>query len=713
MAQFFGGELKVEIAFGADLSDPDSWVWVDVTEDVRQDPGISTSLGRNDESSTSNPANCSLTLNNTSGDYSLGGQSQYWPYVRRNTPVRVSVDPGDGERTMFLGFADGFTPGWDSLTGKIPIVNLSASGTLRRLSQGSSPVQSPFRRALETDPTVVAYWPFEEGEGSTLAKNLRGGTDFSFTGTPDWTANDDFLGSAELPVMKDSYFNASVFTYENTGENQVTFLLSVPDDGLPDGTVLAHIHTTGSLSRFDITYEANGGWLGMFVYNRDGSLNYSASDLAFAVDGQPSRIAVDIEQNGTAVNWAIAAIGAVPGSVPGGLGDTISSRTCGVVSHIEIAPHSNVGDAAIGHVAVANVHTELDDLLVPLVAYTGEFITSGTPGTARLERVALENSIRMTRYTAANQFLTEYDRIGPQRIAPLLELLQDCETADRGQLWDGKDPGLSYTTRRYREEGVTALSLDATALVSFSPVDDDQRTRNKAEVKRYQGVSATYEDVDGPMGTAAIGTYDTSYEANLYHDVMVIQHAGFEVNLGTVEGYRYPSVTVDLRANPELAADVLDLIPGDRVDIENADSVFSGFHTGTVSLIVEGFSHDLSSDGWSVTLMCSLFYPWGITRAAANSGDTSEFTFRVDTASSQVWFDHGPSTLLYVETLTGPVWTTDPDDFPLTLEIGGVPVVATGSSVWNSTVIRFNVNLPGGALMGTPVKLYQPRPLGL
>jgi hypothetical protein len=49
--------LAVEVAFGADVStdltpNPALWVWTDVTDDVRVSPGISTSMGRNDESGT-------------------------------------------------------------------------------------------------------------------------------------------------------------------------------------------------------------------------------------------------------------------------------------------------------------------------------------------------------------------------------------------------------------------------------------------------------------------------------------------------------------------------------------------------------------------------------------------------------------------------------------------------------------------------------------
>src|SRR5690606_28201336 len=141
-----------EIAWGADvgaLTDA-FWSWTDITADVRQEPGLSWSLGRNDEASTANPATLTMELDNSGGKYSLGGESPNWPYVRRNAPVRVRVDLGDGKgyTTLFLGYAVGWEPAWN-MRGAAPTVRLEAAGTLRRLLQGDSPVLSPIRVGLE------------------------------------------------------------------------------------------------------------------------------------------------------------------------------------------------------------------------------------------------------------------------------------------------------------------------------------------------------------------------------------------------------------------------------------------------------------------------------------------------------------------------------------------------------------------------------------
>jgi hypothetical protein len=209
--------------------------------------------------------------------------------------------------------------------------------------------------------------------------------------------------------------------------------------------------------------------------------------------------------------------------------------------------------------------------------------------------------------------LGEIDRMGPQLVGPLLPLLHECETADQGQLWDGRTAGLAYTTRRRKTLGVPGQEVNAAfgRLTSdFAPVDDDQRNRNRMTVTRLHGVSVTYEDVDGPLGTGAIGIYDDSITVNTYSDDYVAQFARWFVALGTVEGYRYPSVTIDIAAAPNLAGALLDMIPGGWLQITGLDTTLAGFPDATVNLVVEGIAHELTTREWRVTFRCSPRAPW-------------------------------------------------------------------------------------------------------
>jgi hypothetical protein len=717
--------LTVEFAFGADLTDTDGsgWVWTDVTSSVRQDPGISTRLGRGDEAARSQPAEITFSLDNSEGDFSIGGASRYYPYVRQGTPVRVTIDPDDagGERVVFMGFATAWTPRWDAL-GKIAIVTLGASGILRRLAQGASPLPSPFRRAMTALSTVVAYWPFEEGDEATYGAVVRGGSNFIYSGKPDFGSDNDFVASGPLPRAGTGAFLATVDPYTATGLQQVRLLIDMPEGGIPDGTVLAHVYTTGTLGRFDVTYELSPGpCLGWFAYNADGTLALSSINGEPSLNGLQGRLSIEISQVGSNVQWGTAIIDQDPGSpIIGHATDVIGSRTCGIIKQIELFPHGDGVQVGFGHVTVENTLTSLFADHPSLQAFYGEYPSSSTVGISRLHRLCAENGLDLIRYTSTTvaDNLAVREQMSYQPKATLLTALVECEDTDFGQLWDGRTAGLIYTTRRYREQGTVALTLRAGLSKHladpFEPTADDQRTTNRAEVTRVGGVVSTYSDDTGPMGTAAIGVYDTAKTISSTTDSMARQQAGWIVNLGTFEGYRYPSVTIDLRQAPELAGDVLDLVPGDRISITDPDQVLAEFPVGTLELIVEGISHEMNAAGWICTLRCSPGSPWFVAQASATTSDTNEFLFRADTSGSTLNGNAAHSvTSISVATTTGPIWTTAADDFPMNLSVGGIKVVATACSGTSSPQTFTIQPLSIDRTSGMAVELWDQRPIGL
>ena len=394
------------------------------------------------------------------------------------------------------------------------------------------------------------------------------------------------------------------------------------------------------------------------------------------------------------------------------------------MSWCQFGANRQLGDTVVGHLTVENVITSPFTSTDSLIAFQGEFASSGNvnPFISRMERLCSENGVALARYTSSNIVdpggLTSFDVMGPQLVAPLLDLLREAEGADQGQLWDGRSHGLSYTTRRRREEGILRLTVDAAAgelAESFEPTDDDQRTRNRIDVKRTFGITSGWEDATGTMGTDVIGIYDEAVTVNIGRDQDVIQHAQWRVSLGTVEGHRYPSVTIDLRAAPRLAASVLDIVPGERIDVANLDDTLDAFTASLVSLIVEGIAHEVSATTWRVTFRCSPFEPWAVGRIAAESGDTSDMVLRLDTDGSTLAAraETGFTSLSVATGTDFALWTTDPDDYPLTLSVGGIPVRATACSGTTSPQ-TFTVDpLPLPRALGAPVALWEPRRLGM
>lgn len=717
------GRLAVEFAPGADTlgSAPDTWPWTDITTDVRTESMIITTLGRGDEASVSQPASLALVLHNEGSAYSLTGHGEYWPYIRQGTPVRVTIDPGDGDpRIVLLGFAAQWVPSWDALVG-LPVVTLVAAGTLRRLGQGQAPVASALRRALTETASVVAYWPMEDGADSTRLRAVRGGRDMTYTGDPKLgSVGDVFNCSAPIADAGSGAFTADVDLYdESAGTSQVRFLVRVPDDGLDDGTVLAYIWTAGSLLRWDIVYGSLGtGVLSVYIYNANGTLNDSVINIGFDMNGKDRRLSFELRQVGADVEWTLGVI--QPSDLGAGeFGDTVTTDTFGRVTQVQLAPLGGCDGVVLGHLSVQDEITSLYEATGALTAHVGEFATSSTVSVSRMHRLCSENGLQLDRVNPGGGSLTFGDAMGPQLVGTLLDLLRECETADQGQFWDGRHGGLTYTTRRYRETpaGAVQLTIDAAAgelAPPWTPTHDDQRIRNDVTATQLQGITDRVVDVDGDRGTAIVGTYDSSLTVNVKLGEMAHQHAGWQVALGTQATYRFPTVSVDLVASPHLAADVLDVVPGGRIDVVNLVDVLPTFPPEPVRLIVEGISHAIGPATWVVTFQCSPWSPWGVAEFAAATGDTSDMVWRADTSASEMAATAAfGATSISVATTAGPLWTTVADDYPLHLEIGGVRVRATACSGASSPQTMTVDALTGARGAGSPVRLWDPRPIGL
>ena len=87
--------LRVKISPGADpAADATSWPpWVDITDKVRIEQGVSISDGRGDEAANVDAGQISMTMDNRTGDFVPANPlGPYYPLLRRNCPIRVGVD---------------------------------------------------------------------------------------------------------------------------------------------------------------------------------------------------------------------------------------------------------------------------------------------------------------------------------------------------------------------------------------------------------------------------------------------------------------------------------------------------------------------------------------------------------------------------------------------------------------------------------------------
>src|SRR6266498_179506 len=126
--------LDVSVAIYVDGS------WIDITPSVygSRRADIKITRGRSSEAGRADPSRATMQINNRDGQFSPRNPTS-WLYgkIGRNTLVRIAV----GADVRFSGEISEWPGRWD-LTGTDIYVPIEASGVLRRLTQGTSPLKS-------------------------------------------------------------------------------------------------------------------------------------------------------------------------------------------------------------------------------------------------------------------------------------------------------------------------------------------------------------------------------------------------------------------------------------------------------------------------------------------------------------------------------------------------------------------------------------------
>lgn len=84
--------VLVEMGWGGLVQYPWSITWTDITNRVDMVQGVTITRGASDELSETQPGTATMTLDNLDGGLTPGNpNSPYYPYVRKNAPIRVSI----------------------------------------------------------------------------------------------------------------------------------------------------------------------------------------------------------------------------------------------------------------------------------------------------------------------------------------------------------------------------------------------------------------------------------------------------------------------------------------------------------------------------------------------------------------------------------------------------------------------------------------------
>ncbi|MCK9922459.1 hypothetical protein MXD61_11305 [Frankia sp. AgPm24] len=537
---------------------------------------------------------------------------------------RIWTVEGDAQvwdrRIRFLGEVASWPVDWD-LSGRDVTASIQAAGILRRYGQGARPVQSTLRRRIPSATSLVAYWPFEDGQGVTQAAAVVGPYAADTAGFTFGAAS-GLAGSLALPTVGEGgYLLARVPAYPATGQWRAELVYKL--DSMPSTLcALMDIRTSTATHRImisptDIRLRGyNSAWSQIYE-----SLLGPVADFT----GQWTQLFVWARQNGPTVNlelwWTpigrngnrqLASFTGAVGQVTG-----VSSNFGGEFGV------TSLSGFAMGHVAVFGAADE-DPYAVADAGYPGDTVSD------RMMRVSAEYDLPLV---MAGGYL-DMDVLGPQPVSTLLGVLDDAAGTDGGVLVDRRErAGVRYRSRTTLYNQTPTLVLDYAAAEvhpEFRPVDDDQSTRNDITVQRRGGGSARAVQTVGPLAAVdpvdgGVGLYDASHTLSLDTDDQCLPHASWRLHLGTVDEARYPSVTVNLAANPHLAADVIETDVLDRIQVMNPPPWLP---PDDIDLIVRSYEERIGLTSWEWTATCGPGSPWTVGAWA------DPVLSRVDTAGS-------------------------------------------------------------------------------
>lgn len=647
-----------------------------------------------------------------------GNFNYYADAVSATTPDifgRVYVVSGANYTPRFTGEVSTWPTTWD-LSGADVRTNVVASGIMRRLSQGSTPVRSAIFRQMSEVPGTVGYWPLEDPEGSkSFASGLNGGHVMTFVQTPVLAAGTPFVASDALPSFTGAGAYGVVPTYTGTGQFTAACLISMPV-ATADETTFFQVGMGGtSVNIVSLKYEAGATGLRLEVFDTSGTslLNQVVGPFSPSLTSGPFLLYVTMKNNGANLDWEFGTIGVTVGTTFAGpeqrLTGTLAATQISRVRSFYLGAVNDLTNAPImGHCWATSAWSShfTYNLWSALVGYAGEYPWD------RAARLASEESVNV----ATAQFTDTSYRLDVQGANTFLDLMREAEDADIGVLFEPRGMlGLAYRARpaKYNQ---TALVLDyATGAIfdPFVPVDDDAHVLNDVTVTRTGGTSAREVLTSGALSTQAppngVGKYDTEISISASSDNYLPDQASWRLHVGTIDAARFPSVSLDLAgskfsASATLTAAVRDLTIGDLISVTNPPAWIP---PDAIDLTIEGYTEVLAPFSHEFVFNCSTGLAWK-TGVYNQSGNTAS-RYSSDGSTLAATMTTG-ATSMSVATPSGPLWSAADQPFDLIVAGERMTVTAvTGSSSPQTFTVTRSVNgVVKTHAVGETVALFSP-----
>jgi hypothetical protein len=635
---------------------------------------------------TIRPSKVNCRINNAADDYRpTNPTAAVYGVAGRNTPFAVTCQSSTRAVVEASGWKPDQSLGFNAAAGRgTRWVDLEAQGMLRRIGQWTEPLRSAMYRQINKFSTLTGFWPLDDGRDSTQLVNVTTGPDGTFSGVTLGDAESPGGGATSVKQTAAGLISGTFLSASTSAGWQVSLAFKLPA-----------IPVSGTGQPFFQWYMANGNRWTLSANNASYTVDVITQDgvsllssvVGFGAGAEPNKwitMRMRSAQSGGNVDWQWAwyaegapTVWGTSGLYAGAVSAPVKWRAYG----------QPITDGA-WYAYVYGVTGVADDLLS--AGITASF--NGFPGEragSRFLRLMGENGLTAT--VVGNVNTTS--PMGPQRPDTLINLITECAHTEDAQVFDRRDAiGVVFRTRNSRYGQTPALALTFGPDVQAPMVEnlDDLGVTNNVALTNRDGGTAVAVRTTGPLSVLpppdGVGEYKggSDLKINVANEAAQLQNlTNWYLARGTVEGSRYPTVTVDLLASPALRTAACAVDVGDLIRVTGRDP-------DPIDLQVIGIGETIGTHRQQLTFTC---IPGAVFQQVGLYNNT--FT-RYDSRATTLNAGYSPTATTLVLTFPTPsdAWSRTAANQPYDLLVAGerirVPVggmgVVTGTGPYTQTI---------------------------
>jgi hypothetical protein len=666
-------------------------------------------------SATAEPATWNLSARSTqwtSGQWGFRGY--LLPSFSNGTPQVVTFDNVTFSPYTAVSVAAGEISSWklDTSVEHVPGVrgrswtDVTADDLFRRIGKADDPDLSPLRRQISSYTSLLGYWPMEEGADAKNFANLVAPSKVgSFTpDLVDLAADDGPAGGFNAPVVDSGAVLSGRFIFDtSTNGYQLSWCMKL--DALPgSGTYQAFIQWSDTMQR-TWYWRVNNASFEIAVYDQFSTLLSSISG-AFGTGVDPTtwvRYRIRVSVTGITLTYEPAWY-AQDSLSTWGTSNSFSNASVGSPFGWQIVANAYTDKASFAHLfGISDTAFDIingSDARDPFNAYNGE--TSWN----RFVRLMQENGygFLVIGNTATAAIM------GRQPRARLSELLEEIQRTEAGVIY-GEPARVRLNFRLndslINQTPVMALTKGTNVAYPLKKVIDDQGSANDITVKNWDTTAVRVQKLTGSRNvqepSAGVGRYPGSLDVSFQWAESLKPRGEWELANNTLERPRYPAVSVDLLANPELIPAANVVKPGDLITL-------AGVEPAPVPLIVTQLQRSGGEKLDTLTMTClpGELYVAGTIEDGVSLIDSGSTTLNEDLDTTETGVDIFTADPMekWTSAAVGAVLQVGPETMTIT-------AVATGSASgtgWAQTltVTRSTNGVPSTHVTGEEVHVARP-----